>query len=156
MLKLLSQEDIKNNWSEYKVILKKAFTSSEGTHILTGEGSENIYKVIYNKLTNPFSHDMHLWSEGEGDYIVLTQIQISDITEKQTLLLFSATRTEEVNKDTLTERYYEAYQTISKFAREQNCEGMYCFSDLDYFAELAKQTKEWTNVIIRYQFLFPL
>ena len=99
---------------------------------------------------------MHLWSEGEGDYIVLTQIQISDITEKQTLLLFSATRTEEVNKDTLTERYYEAYQTISKFAREQNCEGMYCFSDLDYFAELAKQTKEWTNVIIRYQFLFPL
>ena len=42
------------------------------------------------------------------------------------------------------------------FARVQNCEGMYCYSDLDYFAELAEQTKEWTNVITRYQFLFPL
>ena len=156
MLKLLSQENIKENWEQYKLLLKQAFTSSEGTNILTGEGSEDIYKVIYNKLTNPFSHEMHLWSEGEGDYIVLTQIQISDITDKQTLLLFSATRTEEVDKDTLMQRYYEAYQTISKFAKERNCEGMYCYSDLDYFAELAEQTKEWTNVITRYQFLFPL
>ena len=156
MLKLLSQENIKENWEQYKFLLKQAFTSSEGTNILTGEGLEDIYKVIYNKLTNPFSHEMHLWSEGEGDYIVLTQIQISDITDKQTLLLFSATRTEEVDKDTLMQRYYEAYQTISKFAKERNCEGMYCYSDLDYFAELAEQTKEWTNVITRYQFLFPL
>ena len=156
MLKLLTQEDVKENWEQYKVILEQAFTSSEGTYIMAGEGSEDIYKVIYNKLTNPFSHDMDLWSEGERDYLVLTQIQVSDITEKQTLLLFSATRTEEVDKDTLIERYYEAYQTISKFAREKNCEGMYCYSDLDYFAELAEQTKEWTNVITRYQFLFPL
>jgi len=99
---------------------------------------------------------MHLWSEGEEDYIVLTQLQESDSTGKRTLVLFSATRTEDVNEETVANRYYEAYQTISKFARDKDCEGMYCYSDLDYFAELAQQTKEWTNVITRYQFLFPI
>ena len=156
MLELLTQENIKENWKRYKENLKVAFTSSEGTDFVTGEGSENIYKVIYNRLTNPFSQTMHLWSEGEEDYIVLTQLQESDSTGKRTLVLFSATRTEDVNEETVANRYYEAYQTISKFARDKDCEGMYCYSDLDYFAELAQQTKEWTNVITRYQFLFPI
>ena len=156
MLELLTPENIKENWKRYKENLKVAFTSSEGTDFVTGEGSENIYKVIYNRLTNPFSQTMHLWSEGEEDYIVLTQLQESDSTGKRTLVLFSATRTEDVNEETVANRYYEAYQTISKFARDKDCEGMYCYSDLDYFAELAQQTKEWTNVITRYQFLFPI
>ena len=156
MLELLTPENIKENWERYKDNLKVAFTSSEGTDFVTGKGSEDIYKVIYNRLTNPFSQTMHLWSEGEEDYIVLTQLQESDSTGKRTLVLFSATRTEDVNEETVANRYYEAYQTISKFARDKDCEGMYCYSDLDYFAELAQQTKEWTNVITRYQFLFPI
>jgi len=156
MLELLTPENIKENWKRYKENLEVAFTSSEGTNFVTGEGSEDIYKVIYNNLTNPFSQTMHLWSEGEEDYIVLTQLQESDSTGKRSLVLFSATRTEDVNEETVANRYYEAYQTISKFARDKDCEGMYCYSDLDYFAELAQQTKEWTNVITRYQFLFPI
>jgi|TARA_R100001530_G_scaffold124958_1_gene93310 hypothetical protein len=156
MLELLTPENIKENWKRYKDNLKVAFTSSEGTDFVTGEGSEDIYKVIYNRLINPFSQTMHLWSEGEEDYIVLTQLQESDFTGKRTLVLFSATRTEDVNEETVANRYYEAYQTISKFARDKDCEGMYCYSDLDYFAELAQQTKEWTNVITRYQFLSPI
>ena len=156
MLELLTPENIKENWKRYKDNLKVAFTSSEGTDFVTGEGSENIYKVIYNRLTNPFSQTMHLWSEGEEDYIVLTQLQESDSTGKRTLVLFSATRTEDVDEETIANRYYESYQTISKFARDNKCVGMYCYSDLDYFAELAQQTKEWTNVITRYQFLSPI
>jgi len=156
MLELLTPENIKENWKRYKENLEVAFTSSEGTNFVTGEGLEDIYKVIYNNLTNPFSQTMHLWSEGEEDYIVLTQLQESDSTGKRSLVLFSATRTEDVNEETVANRYYEAYQTISKFARDKDCEGMYCYSDLDYFAELAQQTKEWTNVITRYQFLFPI
>ena len=156
MLELLTPENIKENWERYKDNLKVAFTSSEGSDFVTGEGSEDIYKVIYNRLTNPFSQIMHLWSEGEEDYIVLTQLQESDSTGKRTLVLFSVTRTKDVNEETIANRYYEAYQTISKFARDNKCVGMYCYSDLDYFAELAQQTKEWTNVITRYQFLFPI
>jgi len=156
MLKLLTPENIKENWERYKDNLKVAFTSSEGTDFVTGEGSEDIYKVIYNRLINPFSQTMHLWSYGEEDYIVLTQLQESDSTGKRTLVLFSATRTEDVDEETIANFYYESYQTISKFARDNKCVGMYCYSDLDYFADLAQQTKEWTNVITRYQFLFPI
>ena len=156
MLELLTPENIKENWKRYKENLKVAFTSSEGTDFVTGEGSENIYKVIYNRLTNPFSQIMHLWSEGEEDYIVLTQLQESDSTGKRTLVLFSATRTEDVDEETIANRYYESYQTISKFARDNKCVGMFCYSDLDYFAEMAQKTKEWSNVITRYQFYFPL
>jgi len=156
MLELLTPENIKENWKRYKDNLKVAFTSSEGTDFVTGEGSEDIYKVIYNRLINPFSQTMHLWSEGEEDYIVLTQLQESDSTGKRTLVLFSATRTEDVDEETIANRYYESYQTISKFARDNKCVGMFCYSDLDYFAEMAQKTKEWSNVITRYQFYFPL
>ena len=156
MLEQLSQEKIKENWKKYKSDLETAFVSSEGTNIVTGDGSQDIYTVIYNRLINPSDPDMHLWSEGNEDYIVLTQLQECEITGKQTLVLFSATRTQDVDKDLLGERYYEAYVSISKFARDHNCVGMYCYSDLEYFLELAKTTKDWTNVITRYHFIFPL
>ena len=155
MLKQLSQRKIKENWKKYRTHIKTAIISSEGG-LVVAEGPKDIYKSIFERLMNPFNQSMHLWSEGDEDYIVLTQLQICEFTEKQTLVLFSSTRTKDVDKDLLDERYYEAYKSISKFARDNKCVGMICYSDLDYFAEMAKKTKEWTNVITRYQFYFPL
>jgi hypothetical protein len=156
MLKQLSQRKIKENWEKYRTHIETAMTSSEGGFIFSDGGSEQSFKEIYGRLLNPFNQAMHLWSEGDEDYIVLTQLQICEFTERRTLVLFSSTRTKDVDKDLLEERYYEAYKSISKFARDNKCVGMICYSDLDYFAELAKKTKEWTNVITRYQFYFPL
>ncbi len=156
MLKLLTQRDIKTNWKDYRSKIQIALESSEGARVLVSGDTGNVYKNIYGRLLNPFNQDMHLWSEGNEDYLVLTQVQTCPITEKKTLVIATSTRSNEVDKETLDERYYEAYMTISKFAKENECVGMYCYSDLDYFAEMAKKTKDWTNVITRYQFYFPL
>jgi len=155
VLKQLSQRKIKEGWEKYRTHIETAMTSSEGG-LVVAQGSKDIYTGIFERLMNPFSHLMQLWSEGEEDYIVLTQLQVCEFTEKRTLVLFSSTRTKDVDKDLLDERYYEAYKSISKFAKDNKCVGMLCYSDLDYFAEMAKETKEWTNVITRYQFYFPL
>ncbi|SVB60885.1 uncharacterized protein METZ01_LOCUS213739 [marine metagenome] len=155
MLKLLSQKKVKENWEKYRTHIETAMTSSEGG-LLVSEGPKDIYKSIFEMLMNPFNQSMHLWSEGDEDYIVLTKLQMCGFTEIKSLVLFSSTRTKDVDKDLLDERYYEAYKSISKFARDNKCVGMYCYSDLDYFAEMAKKTKEWTKVITRYQFYFPL
>jgi hypothetical protein len=155
MLRLLSQRKIKENWKKYRTHIETAMTSSEGG-LIEAEGPKDIYKSIFEMLMNPFNQSTHLWSEGDEDYIVLTTLQICGFTGRKTLVLFSSTRTKDVDKDLLDERYFEAYKSISKFARDNKCVGMYCYSDLDYFAELAEQTKEYTNVITRYQFYFPL
>lgn len=157
MLKLLTQRDIKANWKRYKEYIETAFTSSEGAYIFSDGSSKQCIKEIYGRLMNPFNQTMHLWSEGEEeDYIVLTHIQICEFTGRQTLVLFSCTRTNDVDKDTITERYYKAYSVVSEFAKNNNCVGMICYSDLEYFKELAEEAKKFINVITRYQFYFPL
>ena len=155
MLKLLSQRDIKENWETYRPHIETAMTGTEGGLAILG-GRQDIYKGIFERLINPFNQIMHLWSEGKGDYTVLTQLQSCEFTGRKTLVLCTSTRTKDIDKETLSERYFEAYKVISKFARDNKCVGMFCYSDLDYFAEMAKQTKDWTNVITRYQFYFPL
>ena len=155
MLKLISQRKIKENWKKYRSHIETAMTSSEGG-LVVAEGPKDIYKSIYGRLMNTFNQSMHLWSEGDEDYIVLTQIETCEFTEKRTLVLFSATRAKDVDKETASQRYFDAYPVIKEFAKDNKCVGMICYSDLDYFAEMAKKTKEWTNVITRYQFYFPL
>ena len=49
MLKLLSQKNIKENWKTYKPQIEKAFTSSEGSHLITSTESVDIYKTIYGR-----------------------------------------------------------------------------------------------------------
>ena len=156
MLKLLSQRDIKDNWEVYKEHLITASEATEGGSILTDGGSEKYLKGVYGRLMNPFNQTMHLWIEDDDEYLLLTQLQGCEFTERRTLVLYSLYRIKDVDKETLSERYFEAYKVISKFAKDNKCVGMFCYSDLDYFAEMAKQTKDWTNVITRYQFYFPL
>jgi len=156
MLKLLSQRDIKDNWEVYKEHLITASEATEGGSILTDGGSEKYLKGVYGRLMNPFNQTMHLWIEDDDEYLLLTQLQSCEFTERKTLVLFSLYRIKDVDKETLSERYFEAYKVISKFAKDNKCVGMFCYSDIDYFAEMAKQTKDWTNVITRYQFYFPL
>ena len=156
MLKLVSLESIEKNWEFYKEQIKIAFTSSEGGRIFTDNGSEQGLTEIYKRLTNPFSHTMHLWSKGKDDFILLTELQISDITDQKTLVLYSFTRTKEVDKEKLEQIWFDCYSAISEFARSNSCLGMICYSDLEYFAEMAKKTQEWSKVHTRYQFYFPL
>ena len=156
MLKLLSQKKIKENWETYKPHIETAFVSTEGGHLLTSNSSKDIYKNIYGRLMNPFNHDMNLWSEPEENYLLLTQIQKCEFTGRKTIILTSSTRMKDVDEETRSKWYYDSYMIISKFGKEHDCVAMYCFSDLDYFAEMAEKTKEWSKVITRYQFYFPL
>jgi len=160
MLKLLDQRNIKENWEEYKTYIEKAYTSTEGSNLLTSNSSIDVYKTIYGKLMNPFNDETHLWISKNKDYLLLTQIQECEFTGRRTLLIESGTRIkfgrEFSNKETRDNWYYNNYITFSKFAKERNCEAIYTFSDLDYFARIGEQLKKRTNVITRYQFYFPL
>ena len=156
MLKLLTQKKIKENWETYKSHIETAFVSTEGGHLLTSNSSKDIYKNIYGRLMNPFNHDMNLWVSENENYILLTQIQECEFTGRKTIILSSGTRTKDVDEETRDQWYQDIYSTISKFGKEHGCVAMYCFSDLDYFAEMAEKTKEWSKVITRYQFYFPL
>ena len=156
MLKLLDQRDIKENWKEYKTYIEKAYTSTEGGNLLTSNSSIDIYKTIYGKLMNPFNEDTHLWLSKNKEYLLLTQIQECEFTGRKTILLESGTRLKDVDIKTRDKWYHDIHNTISKFAKERGCVAIYVFSDLDYFVKVAKKTKEWSNVMTRYQFYFPL
>lgn len=156
MFKRLSQREIKNNWSTYKQHIKKALESTEGCQVIIGTNNSNIYKGIYGRLLSPFQQTMHLWMDDKEEFIYLTHLQTCEFTGNKTLVLFTATRIKEVDKETLDKRYYDYIKTVSQFAKENGCVGMYSYSDLDYFAKMAKRTQDWTNVITRYQFYFPL
>ena len=99
---------------------------------------------------------MDLWVEREGNYIVLTQLQVCSFTGKKTLVLNSCTRVKDVDKETVAERYLDMYKTLSKFAIHNKCVGMFMYTDLDYYAERVEETRELTNAVTRYQFFFPL
>ena len=156
MLKLLIQKKIKENWETYKAHIETAFVSTEGGHLLTSNSSKDIYKNIYGRLMNPFNQDTHLWISENENYLLLTEIQECMFTGKKTITFSSGTRIKDVDKETKDQWYHDIYSTISKFGKEQGCVAMYCFSDLDYFAEMAEKTKEWSKVITRYQFYLPL
>jgi hypothetical protein len=158
MLEQLSQEKIKENWKRYKSDLEIAFTSSEGANIVTGDGSQNIYKVIYNSLINPSDPDMHLWIDDDNDYLLLTQLQICEYTDKKTLVLFALTRTKDVDSETILKRWLDGFPIITSHARNHNCEGIFGYTDLEYFIKIVKQIAEATKqkIVTRYQFIFPL
>ena len=156
MLKLLSQKNIKENWKTYKPQIEKAFTSSEGSHLITSTESVDIYKTIYGRLMNPFNEDTHLWLSKYNNYLILTQIQECEFTGRRTIILESGTRLKDVGTEIRDKWYHDIHSTISKFAKERGCVAMYVFSDLDYFLKVAEKTKKWSNVITRYQFYFPL
>ena len=158
MLELLSQENIKENWKRYKSDLETSFTSSEGSYIVTGEGSEDIYKVIYNNLINPFNTDMHLWIDGDDDYLLLTQIQICEFTDRKTLVIFALTRTNDIDNETIIKRWLDGFPIITTHARNHNCEGIFGYTDLEYFTKIVKKLVEVSKqkIVTRYQFLFPL
>jgi len=158
MLKQVVQRKIKEDWEFYKEQIKVAFLSSEGGRIFTDNSSEQGVTEIYGRLMNPFNHTMHLWSEGEDDYILLTQIQVCEFTDQKTLVIFSLTRNKDVDNSTILQRWVDGYPVIKKFAKENECVGIIGYSDLEYFTkivkELAKSTKQ--EIIIRYQHYVPL
>tara|TARA_Y100000310_G_C20196142_1_gene584745 strand:+ start:70 stop:555 length:486 start_codon:yes stop_codon:yes gene_type:complete len=158
MLRLVTVEEVKDNWENYKIDLISASEATEGGGILTEGGSEEYLKGIYSRLMNPFNQCMHLWIENEDEYLLLTHIQTCEFTKRKTLVLFSLTRTKDVDKETVSQRYFDAYPVISEFAKKNKCLGIFGYSDLEYFARIAKQVEEAINqkIITRYQFYLPL
>ena len=118
MLKLLSPKKVKENWETYRKHLKTSCEATEGGGILTDGGSEEYLKSIYSRLINPFNQSMHLWIEDDEDYLLLTHIQTCEFTERKTLVLFSLTRTKDVNPFEVTQRWFDGYPVITKFAKE--------------------------------------
>ena len=156
MLKRITPKEIEENWDKYKANIKKAFEATEGGTLIMSDSKKDFYSYIYNRLVNPFQNSMTLWVEGEENYVVLTQLQKCSFTGKKTLVINSCTRTKDVDKETVAERYLDMFKTLSKFAVHNKCVGMYMYSDLDYYAKRVEETRELTNAVTRYQFYFPL
>ena len=158
MLKLVSQRKIKENWKTYKEQVKEAMVSTDGGLAFFKDNTEETLKGIYSRLMNPFSHQMHLWIDDDDEYLLLTHIQVCEITETKTLILFSLTRTKDVDKETIIQRWVDGYPIISTFALQNDCKGITAFTDLDYFVQVAKKLAKLVNkeIIIRYQYYVPL
>ena len=118
MLKLLSPKKVKENWKIYKEHLITASEATEGGSILTEGGSEKYLKGIFGRLMNPFNQSMHLWIENDDDYLLLTHIQTCEFTERRTLVIFSLTRTKDVDNSTILHRWIDGYPVMEKFAKE--------------------------------------
>jgi len=158
VLKLLSQRKIKENWKIYKEHLITASEATEGGCIITEGASEKYLKGIYGRLINPFNQTMHLWTEEDDDYLLLTHIQTCEFTERKTLVLFSLTRTKDVDKETVAQRWLDGYPAIVGHAKENKCLGIFGYSDLEYFIKIAKEVSKATKqeIITRYQYYVPL
>ena len=158
MLKQVTQVKVKENWELYKEHLVTASEATEGGSLFTGGSSEQYLKSVYAKLVNPFNQVMHLWIDDDDDYLLLTHIQICEFTGRQTLVLFSLTRTKVVDKETVAQRWLDGYPVIAGHARANSCEGIIGYTDLEYFIKRAKEVSEATNqkIITRYQFYVPL
>jgi hypothetical protein len=158
VLVLLSPHKVKENWEVYKEHLVTASEATEGGAVLTKGGSEKYLQGIYDRLMNPFSQVMHLWIDDDDEYLLLTHIQICEFTERKTLVLFSLTRTKDVDKETVAQRWLDGYPVIAGHARANKCEGIIGYTDLEYFIKIAKEVSEATNqkIITRYQYYVPL
>ena len=158
MLRLLDQREIKEKWKTYKEHLITASEATEGGDLFTDGGSEEYLKGIYGRLMNPFNQSMHLWIENDDDYLLMTHIQTCEFTERKTLVIFSLTRTKDVDDYTVLQRWFDGFPVISGFAKKNECVGIIGYSDLEYFTkivkELAKSNKQ--EIIIRYQYYVPL
>jgi hypothetical protein len=158
VLKLLLPKKIKENWKTYKEHLIIASEATEGGDLFTDGGSEEYLKGIYGRLMNPFNRSMHLWIENDDDYLLLTHIQTCEFTERKTLVIFSLTRTKDVDNSTILQRWFDGYPVIKKFAKENECVGIIGYSDLEYFTKIVKEVAKSTKqeIIIRYQYYVPL
>lgn len=158
MLKLLDQRKIKENWETYKEPLKEAMCSTEGALFFMSGNTKDILKSILGRLMNPFNTSMHLWIENDNEYLLLTHIQICEFTNKKTLLLFSLTRTKDVDNSTILQRWIDGYPVMEKFAKENDCEGITAYTDLPYFTKIAEGLTKSTKIkiITRYQYYVPL
>jgi hypothetical protein len=159
MLNLLDQGKIKENWeSTYMQQLEETFEATEGGNVFADGSSENYLKGIYSRLMNPFNQTMHLWIDGEEDYLLLTHIQTCEFTARKTLVLFAVTRTNDVDKETIAKRWMDGYFVIAKHAKENQCVGIIGYTDLEYFIEIVKEISASVNqpIITRYQYYTPL
>ena len=158
MIKQLSQKKIKENWKIYKEQIKTSMVSTDGGLFCFKGNIEQTLKGIYNRLMNPFNHKMNLWIDNEDEYLLVTYIQICEFTEKKTLLLFSLTRTKDVDKETIIQRWIDGYPIIASFAKQNYCEAITAYTDLDYFVKVAKELGKSIKqeIIIRYQYYVSL
>ena len=158
MLKLVNQRKVKENWETYKEQIKTAMVSTDGGLAFFDGDTKKALKGIYSRLINPFHHYMHLWIDDDNEYLLLTHIQTCEFTERKTLLLFSLTRTKDVNPFEVTQRWFDGYPVITKFAKKNDCKGIVAYTDLEYFIKIAKEVTKKTKqeIIIRYQYYVPL
>ena len=158
MLKLLSQRKIKKDWETYKPQLLEAMSSTDGGLFFFSENTDNILKNIYRRLMNPFNTIMNLWIDNDHEYLLLTYIQICEFTDTKTLLLFSLTRTKDVDNSTILKRWVDGYPVMKNFGKEHNCKGITAFTDLPYFTKIAENLAESNDlkIITRYQYFVPI
>jgi hypothetical protein len=158
MLKLLPQKKVKENWEIYKEEIRTAMVSTEGALAFVEGKTDETLKGIYGRIMNPFNTSMHLWIDNDHEYLLVTHIQICEFTNKKTLLLFSLTRTKDVDNSTILQRWIDGYPVMEKFAQENNCDGITAFTDLPYFTKIAKNLSQSSGVeiITRYQYYVPL
>lgn len=133
----------------------KALNSSTGAQHTIGYHSEAL-KNIFQKLTNPFNSTMQLWvfESDDIDYVVLTQIQVCEFTGRQSLLWFSSTRLRDIDFNVMAQAYKEGEEALTKFAEDNNCEGISGYTDLEYFKK--RVNEDWPDSITRYFFYLPI
>lgn len=152
----VEKEEIEEKWySLFESAVHLALNASTGAHQTIGYHKDAI-KNIYNKLTNPFNTSMQLWVAETDDvnYVMLTQIQVCEFTGRRSLLWFSWTRIREIDTVAMIQAYEEGEQALKQFAKDNNCEGISGYTDLEYLKN--KVQEDWPDASTRYFFYLPI
>ena len=158
MIRLVPEKEVIKKWDEvFQSAIYLALNASTGAHKTIGYHT-NALKKIFKKLSNPFNSSMQLWvSEGDDNdinYVVLTQLQVCEFTGRQSLLWFSTTRVRDVDLGSMVQAYQEGEKVLIKYAKDNNCEGISGYTDLEYFKDRVNQ--DWPDAVTRYFFYLPI
>ena len=156
MFRIVKEKEIAEKWEGvFQPAVHLALNSSTGSHETIGYHKDAL-KNIFKKLTNPFNATMQLWvSESDDiDYVILTQVQVCEFTGRQSLLWFSFTRLRDIDALAMLKAYQEGEPVLKQFAKDNNCEGISGYTDLEYFKKRVKE--DWPDTVVRYFFYLPI
>jgi hypothetical protein len=163
MVKQILFKEIQSRWDEYKQEFKTAGALSHSWAKDSDMFFMDHFELVFARVLLLLEHgSMQLWESYdennplESNYLCISHIQNCAYTKQKSLLLFAVTRITDIDEDTMTRMWAEAFQGTASFAIENGCTGLVAYTDLDYLVEKAKAFGPWKNIVKRNFIFFPL
>ena len=136
-LRKLEFDEIVNRWDEFKTLSKNALND---TRNLTQIGER--YETTMARFLLLCEQDVaQIWissEDGNDRYLCLSFIGNSMLSGFKNLTLYSVVRMSDEIKN-VNDHWINALQSVSHFAKQNNCKRIFIETDLDYLVSLFKE-----------------